>query len=328
MGFSLKMENHQTFDPLNTPTPLETNSGFSMTDVSNQPEMLENMIPSGITLKLNTPIGYQGSKPLFSVNLNGLILINAMIPLTTGSLSSLYFNTFPVWFEPGFYTSSVGSISYSPVSHPVHSAMLSHRIMRGNVSIGMRITSNTTQSGNIVATRRTAMLRNWKHGAETYNGNEYLNVRPHLEDFTAETFSFTDVSLIRTLLIKSASTNPLPMDLHHFAFLLARNTPTSGVESLKGEGFRQQYLEDIISFGVLTDLPTADVNSLSFYFLFDYSTVTFEFPLLLTLSLPTSDLMVVDVTGTYYSGVPILRSKEKTLEKESLVKSFQKLQIK
>lgn len=305
------MNSHQSFNPENTTTTITPNTGLHVSDVSNQPELTNNFIPTGITVTLNLPIVYQASKPFLNINLNGLQIIGNT-QAAVSSYENNIRNFIPVTFEPTWFATGAGTITLAETGHPVYSMMRSHRIMDGNVQVAIRMSSNTSQSGNLFLTRRTGLMRNWKIPGDVYNGNQWVNADSNIEDFGTETFALSDLSLNRTISIKTSNTRPEKMDIHKLINDIALATGSStGPTSVKSSAFREQYTEDIISLGILTNLPTSDVNQLTMYFFMDYSQVTFEFPLLMQVYTPPSFVTTpyIDLTA-YYSGVPLGRALE------------------
>lgn len=297
------MQNHQTFDLGNNPTPIEINSGLQVKSVSNQDELLKSFVPLGITVIINTPVLFQGTKAVLNLNLNGILAPENATPIMM--------NLFPVTFDPGWFTTGAGEILWEFVNHPIFTAQRSYRIMDGHVDYALRVTSNTTQPGNLIFTRRTALKRDFKLSTQvgTYNGNNYLNCSRNALDFSSETFSLSDLSLNRTILLKTEHTRSNKFDLNYFYFML-RNTALPPVTTLvTGEHFKQQFLEDVITMSIATDLPSTEVNQVSFMILADYSNVSFEMPLLCSPGLPVGQ-GVTNVTDILYNGTPITFSDE------------------
>lgn len=129
---------------------IEINSIPEIKSVSE--EDFRKYVPTGITLTINTPFVKTSRDALFGINIDGFIPQYNM----QSYLQTLK-NHFPVQVFP--HALPFCSVTQEMCGMPAMVNYLSHRFVSGNVGIGLRITSNTSQPGNMLVSQATGCVR-------------------------------------------------------------------------------------------------------------------------------------------------------------------------
>lgn len=253
-----------------------------------------NYVPSGISVEINLPIVYTGSEFIFALNLDGFIPNCSYYPAAVKT--RLQKNLFPIQTPPGVAESGLIVVKWTESTIPAITSYLSNRMLTGSIGTGIRLTSNTTQPGQIVVSHFAGVQRkyDWKATTALYSGLEFYNTSIRTSTTTPKTFTYGDVSMQRHISIMSPITKA--HDEYDLAFkksvLIQSTTPTDEMI------FSEQFAEDWLVFGIANNLPATETNQLQLDFLFDYSNVVFTMPLLLQISIGTN--AYTNITGKYY----------------------------
>jgi len=276
---------------------------------STDTELSKEFVPTGITLILNLPIVYRSNNYMFGVNLDGYIPTGSL--LTEDVIPGLNKNMFPVQLYPNLYSGGVAKIEYTACTIPAMTSYFSNRYVSGNIGVGIRVSSNTSQTGNFIVTHAAGMMRKYHTTDDRYNGLEFTNSVPYMNAHTQKTFALADLSLQRNWAMKGNTTR------QHRVLDLAQKQnelwlQTTLPRELK-DPFIEQMAEDWLLFGIISDLPTGETNQLTLSFYFDYSQVQFSTPMLNMIALGSNE--VFDYTQRYYVLPPDKKDrKEKDYE--------------
>jgi hypothetical protein len=253
-------------------------------EVSSSPEInilnssdFRKFVPTGISVRINTPLEKVASNALFGINIDGFIPPFNLSPNCFGKVMK---NLFPVKVVTGI-TSVQVNWQMSGIPEIVN--YLSNRVVAGNVGIGIRCTSNTSQPGNLLVAQASGMARKFYHSTTVDQGLSFLNGSTSALDYSYDSFELVDLSLNRNFSITPIRRDPLiKMDLaEKLNFINNFNTaPTLAPEANILEVFQNQFLEDWILVDILNTLPTTNTNEIYLDLFFDYSRVQFYTPLL------------------------------------------------
>jgi len=276
--FIINMSSTQSDPQVISPTlslkGVETESTADVIQISESD--FHNYVPTGLYIVIDTPLVKNSRDAIFGINIDGFI--PTYIYRQT-EYSDIYKNLMPLQVFP--QALSFAKVFQEQLNLPIASLYASHRFIQGNVGIGIRCTSNTSQSGNLMVSQLSLGMRDYYPSGDRYNGLRFLNASNKTTDFTSASFQTVDLSLNRQLSLTPIRRNPNRItDLAHkihniqFGFLL---TPELLREQLC---FNNQFCEDWLIFCPASDWPDQNANQIRFDFYFDYSNVTFLAPLL------------------------------------------------
>lgn len=229
--------------------------------------------PTGIKIKINLPLVRNSKDPLFGINIDGFIPQYNF----KNSWNLIHSNLFPVQYIDGATTVE---ISQDQFCLPIQSYYASHRMIEGNVGVGLRITSNTTQPGNMIITQASGLLRDYYCSNETYSGLRFSNSTLYPLDYAVGNFMLADLSLNRNISIRSVRKDPnktldLAKKIDEISKLVINDTTTNALTEI----LATQFQEDWLLFAPLSDLPDNTANQLTIEVFFDYSQIQFFVPL-------------------------------------------------
>lgn len=273
-------------------------------DVSSCPEInvltaqdFKRFVPTGISVQIPLPIAKTGGNALFGVNIDGFI---PPFNLAPNAFLQLWKNLYPVRLvnpNSGIIVTQVST------TIPEITNYLSNRVIAGNVGLGVRITSNTSQSGNLLVAQASGVIRQWYSKQQPDRGLYFLNGSVSAQDYSYDAFDLVDLSLNRNFSVTPIRRDPLiKTDLAQK--LLTTNLyeldPVTPQSFANIDVRQSQFLEDWLLFDILTSLPDSTTNELHMSFFFDYSTVQFYTPLLPMIpTAPISNAQrIVNVTAT------------------------------
>lgn len=289
-----------------------------------------NYVPTGIVIKLDLPIIYDNpSNAVLAFNTDGFIPQKNMFKNEEDYLRILK-NMFPVQLvNKSTAAPSPFRISYTENTLPILTKYISHRLVRGQVGIGIRLSSNTTQTGNIKLTAASRIERKYDFNAPAlgYAGLETISGPITNIQYQTKSFSVADLSLQRQWNIISSRTSPMTYtDLAFKLYSLGRAEADSGLPVNARPAFQQQFQEDWVLLSIDTDIPSAETNQLTFEVFFDYSQIEFEQPMLNKVVFGSGTLLnISDIYGSEADPTKILKSfKDSKSEKQ---KQNEKLQI-
>lgn len=265
--------------PISTPT-----LAIKGPDVSTVPEVavlsdkdFRNFIDTGIYVVIDTPVVKTSRQSLFAVNLEGYIP-----PYNTNDnvTSRAYKNHFPVQsFESGF-----PFIHIFQEQIQLHPMMLysSHRKIKGSINVGMRISSNTAQSGNLTISQASGVKRKFYNTLDQYRGLKFVNTSEYGTDFAVSNFALADLSLNRNVAITTTKREQvqyldLPQKLKVFTIDPLDYITKSGIMSASVR--MSQFTEDWLIFSLVSNLPNQNADQVTIRFFFDFSQIEFECPI-------------------------------------------------
>lgn len=269
-------------------------------------ELTTNYVPSGYTITMDLPLVKVSDRALIAINPTGFIpshntWMNAMSLVSPALLPTqrMTMQLQPVQLVDQGIGSSLWSairISQHVKTLPVLTKFLSFRKISGSVGIGIRISTNTGQTGNLIFTQAAGVIRNWDNIATvptdspltwTYQGLQAKNTGLNVSNYDPKSFMLLDLSLQRHLSIKTPITrNHKFWDLPNMLWRL-HNGMTADIL----EPFQHQYAEDWVLMGIVNDLPASTTNQIQMEIYYDYSEVSFEMPMLLTPQIGTGQII-------------------------------------
>lgn len=284
-------------------------------DLTSTPEIDEineldfrRFIYTGISATIDLPLVKNSRNALFGVNIDGFIPPWNSNDVAWGLMLKNYY---PV--QPFSNSIEICKIRQEMGMIPEQAMYLSHRVIGGNVGIGVRLSSNTGQSGNVIIAQASGVLKYPYTNNTQYTGMQFLNMSSSPIDYTYSSFMLGDVSLNRNISITPIRRDPtIQTDLAKKLYHL--RTPTFATQEIHNV-FNSQYQEDWLLFGILSNMANNNSNQLTFSFFFDYSQVQFYYPLLPTISTaPTNfEQQILEVTFTLTSNNMITHANSKFL---------------
>jgi len=233
----------------------------------------KNYVPTGIYVEIDTPLARNSRDSIFGINISGFIP-SYTIPNTTAvpAYSQIMKNLFPVQIFNA--AMSYARVYQDQITIPIQSMIASHRFLAGNVGVGLRITSNTSQSGNFMVTQGSALVRNFYGVPDIYQGLGFLNASGKGQDFAPQSFQLVDLSLNRQLSITPLRRDPnIAEDLAFKLDIISRMQATSTQGSEFYNLFASQFTEDWLIFTPTSDFPDQNANRIRIDIFFDYSNV-------------------------------------------------------
>lgn len=182
-------------------------------------DMLSKFVPTGISVKVDLPIIKDEDTYLFAINVDGWIPFHSLMKSRNPTYwANCMKNFFPVQLNHEIATSESQfvKIFYEHTSQPAQLPYWTNRCMTGNVGIALRMSSNTSQTGNLIISHKSALLRRYRKLAfdEKYYGLDFQNDDVGISSTFSKTFSLVDISLQRHISIATTSTKSVPfMDI-------------------------------------------------------------------------------------------------------------------
>lgn len=249
-------------------------------EIESQPEVrfiseadFQGFTFTGISIEIPTPLVKTSSTGLFGINVDGFIPNFVINPR-----NSLWRNLFPVQPTETAINISGMEIYHEQIALPVMTNFVSHRYVEGDVGIAVRITSNTTQSGNLLIAQASGITRNFYAPNQNYTGLQFLNASSNPSDYAPNGFCVVDLSLNRHLAITPVRRcNTRVMDL---AKKIQYITTIPNIKTPALYPFMNQFLEDWLLFGIQTTIPHDQANIVNLAFYFDWSRIKFYTPML------------------------------------------------
>uniref|UniRef100_A0AAU8JNL0 Structural protein 3 n=1 Tax=Chipolycivirus sp. TaxID=2809300 RepID=A0AAU8JNL0_9VIRU len=288
--------------------PQETNptTTIKSTDKS-LPSVLTNIdeqsfkkfIPSGIKVRVNVPVLRTTNRAIFAINIDGFI---PQFNLGDISINTIFRNLFPVQvFENAI---DYVTIFQEQLNIPIQTHYICHRLFSGSVNVGIRVTSNTTQTGTFMITQASTCIRNYYRNATPYRGLKFLNTSEEGTDYAVDSFVLGDLSINRNWGISTIGKPNLPKtDLAQKLWYLysKQSSLVSDSNLLIDSPFLEQFTEDWLFFTPITNIPNQNGGQIDFEIFFDYSNITFYMPMLPYLALPNlnSDQQILNFSQTF-----------------------------
>lgn len=261
----------------------------------------KKFVPSGWKVIVDLPLVRNTNRAIFAINIDGF--------QPYWNLSDTFYPTALVNLAPVQAFSH--SLDYVHILHeqvtlPIMTMYYSHRAFAGNVKVGLRVQSNTTQSGSFMVTQANTVMRNFYKNNETYTGLKFLNSSNQGTDYAMNSFFLGDLSINRNWSISPMSQSTLSRtDLAFKLSKLDQIAQTSSIpQDLKTlNPFVSQFTEDWLLFTPLADLPNANSNQITFEIFFDYSDVQFYTPMLPLLASTNTNYnnQILNVSATIHN---------------------------
>jgi len=259
----------------------------------------KNFMPTGISVIIDTPLVKTTNNALFAINIDGFI---PDYVLSDRAWFNIHKNMFPVQNFPE--TLSYVKIIKEEFMNPSQMPYYSHRFIRGNVGVGLRVTSNTAQSGSIIVAQASGVQRRFYAPQEQYIGLQFLNSSDGVLDYSPESFMLADLSLNRNIAITPVRKDPLEkMDLvYKLQGVNSLVVPNPSVYQAQNN-FSSQFTEDWLLFGTLAGIPNSNNGQITISIFFDFSGVNFDMPLFPIIPVPPATFakQILLVTDTLVS---------------------------
>lgn len=259
-------------NPINTAAIKQSQvaSGLEVKEVS--PEDFQNFTYTGISIEIPTPIVKVSSEAMFGINIDGFIP-----NLNWKFFRAHHFrNFFPVQISSASYAvpNLVVNFEFSALPSMVHYLVSRH--VEGDIGIGLRITSNTAQSGNLLVSQASGITRYYYTEEEKYTGLRFLQDSMSPIDYAPNGFALIDLSLNRHFAITPCRRdNTLITDFGQ-KLIKVPQTP----HDLSYFPVANQFLEDWLIFSPQTSIPHPDPSSINIAVYFDWTRVKFKTPML------------------------------------------------
>lgn len=262
--------------PTNVIRPVDTSPQQIIKPISEAD--FKRFVPSGWKVEMDLPLKKTTNQAIFGINIDGYMpywnLSDSFYPTALRNLA-------PVQICRG--AMEFVRVYHEQVTVPAMTYYMSHRAFAGNVKIGIRIQSNTTQSGSFIVSQASTVARNYYKDSATYEGLAFMNSSTETIDYAVNSFVIGDLSINRNWSITPMAQPTLPVvDL---SYKLARlnelcKKASPSVNYLKDmEVFAHQFTEDWLLFAPQADLPNQNSNQLVMEIFFDYSNIQFYTPL-------------------------------------------------
>jgi hypothetical protein len=258
----------------------------------------KKFVPSGWKVIVDLPLKRVNNRAIFAIDISGFQpywnLNDSFYPTALKNLAPVQA------FESAL---DYVHIQHEQVTLPIISMYHSHRAYSGNVKVGLRVQSNTTQSGSFMVTQINTAARNYYRNTEVFKGLRFLNASAEGTDYAMSSFFLGDLSINRNWSITPMSQNILPeIDLAHKLSLLEQYMKVGQLpqDLTTLNPFVTQFTEDWLAFMPLSDLPNNNSNQITFEIFFDYSDIQFYTPMLpfLASTNTDSDKQILNVSAT------------------------------
>jgi len=275
----------QPVSPVGNPTlALKQNDPSSIPDVSVITEAdLHKYVYTGYKVVINTPVTKNSLGPLFTINLDGFIPSYSIFTDWGSAIKNLT----PV--QPTTDSKSFVKVFQEQIMLPIQHLYYSNRFTMGKVNVGLRISSNTSQSGNFFIAQGTSMVRKYYDNTTKWDGVDFINTSAEVTDFSTNNFALLDASLNRQFSIKPTRRNPTKAQDMLKKIVEVKNCSYGTLaQNLTSNVIASQFAEDHLLVGILGNLPDQNANQITISIFFDYSDVSFAVPVMPIIPAPPS----------------------------------------
>jgi len=271
----------------------------SIPEVSNlTADDMKRYVFTGISAIIDTPLVKNSRNALLAVNIDGFIPVYNFLDPYWGRIM---YNMFPV--QAFSRTLSTVSIRQEQIALPSLFNYCSHRFIGGNVGIGIRVSSNTAQTGNLMISQASGVARNYYSVGSTYQGLRFSNASENQSDYGVQSFVLGDISLNRNISITPIRRDPtIKTDLAQKIIQMTEVPVALAIEDIhKRNTVASQFLEDWILIGILTNLPNSAASQITLSFFFDFSNVQFYTPMLPIIPFATNNFgkQFLNITASF-----------------------------
>lgn len=252
-------------------------------DISSNPDIqiinemdFKKYVYTGYKVVIKTPLVKDSERALFTINLDGFI---PSWNFSSGTWGMVQKNLAAV--QPLTLSGDAVRVYQEQLMLPVQHLYYSNRFTSGKVNVGIRVTSNTSQSGNFFIAQGTSMVRRYATVSELYSGVRFANASSRITDYSVNNFALVDASLNRQFSVKTTRRNPTKVQ-----DMMKKIVETSSLnygsipDILRANVIASQFAEDHLLIGLLGDLPNQNANEITLSIFFDYSEVNFHVPVL------------------------------------------------
>lgn len=259
----------------------------------------KRFVPSGIKVRVNVPIQRATNQSIFAINIDGFI---PQFNLSDTFINTAYRNFFPVQvFENAI---DYVQVFQEQLNVPIQTNYITHRLFAGHVDVGIRVTSNTSQTGTFMVTQASTCIRNYYRNSTNYRGLKFLNTSEEGTDYAVDSFILGDLSINRNWGITTTGKPNLPKtDLaQKLWYWSQRQSATANDANLLIDmPYKEQFTEDWLFFTPITNIPNQNGGQIDFEIFFDYSKVQFFIPMLPFLALPNlnTENQIWNISATF-----------------------------
>lgn len=265
------------------------------------------LVPTGYTVEINTPLMKTSRNALFGINLDGFVPQDRIIDPMCGQVHR---NLSPV--QPFPDSIDFVKIIKEEVTYPIHMEQLSHRFVQGNVGVVMRVSSNTSQSGNIMISQASGVARKLYSADESYEGLQFMNASDAVSDYATGSFLLADLSLNRNISVATLRKDPVKLLDMSKKMVDFCTTPTLTTQPawMNWNAVSNQFLEDWLIVNSIANLPDQNANQITIEILFDYSNVTYLTPMIPIVPVPptTRSRQLLDYSATFVGKPNVLKA--------------------
>lgn len=241
-------------------------------------EDFKRFIPTGIRAEISVPLIKSSNQAILGCNIDGFL---PCWNYADDNYKNLIRSLFPV--QPTPNALNFVNVYWDQIDMPIQSFYRCHRAFSGNVNVGLRVSSNTNQTGNIAISQVTAGTRQYYYGNETWRGLSFWNSSTAGLAYAQSSFTLADMSLIRNISITPKRRNNMPYQdqAHKMDYIYKQQLAMTAPQyKLIENNFVNQHTEDWLLFTPLSTFPPSEGGIISIEFFFDYSMVQFHAPLL------------------------------------------------
>jgi len=248
----------------------------------------KRFIFSGYVVHIPVPTAKTTSHAWFAINLEGFIPA-----WNSRKYYQWLMNHSPVQITGDGKNISDLKITKEMIAPPIIHSYLSNRFMSGQVGVGIRITSQTSQAGTFEVTQTVASVRKFVKSGERYEGLRFLNASTNGNDYMVNGFALIDLSLNRQFSITG-----LKRSLNKMIDFPFKWKHTVGDTTSEEDFVAQMFPEDWFLLTPRTSLENNVPNTVHFSIYFDYSQCQFYQPLIPIIPLnPISlSMQILDVS--------------------------------
>jgi hypothetical protein len=261
-------------------------------------------VPSGYKVIINTPLLRNNREAIFGINLDGFVMpyrIHEDLPTGNFAWSSINRNMSSVQAFPN--ASAFVSILQEQIMMPHMTDYFGYRYVTGSVGVGLRITSNTSQSGTMLITHAPMVRRAYYANSTAYTGLRFAQSSYNQTDYAQSNFALVDLSLNRQVGITANRIDPMrTTDMAHKMMGMINIQPiTNQATAQAATVFSNQFLEDWLLIGPFTNLPDQNANQLTIDIFYDFSKLQYHVPIYPFINSPPNrpDRTIIDFTKTF-----------------------------
>lgn len=269
---------------------------------------MKRFVYTGWSASIRTPLVKNSNNAILAIRCDGYMPPYIMGNTTQWEALTNFAPIQPIFGGPN---ANIG-INSEVCPLPQFAEILSNRFMAGSVGIGLRITSNTSQQGNLLITQATGVARKFYSSnlafPDPYLGYAIVNGSNSPIDYSSSGFMVADLSLNRTVnIVATRRDNTKATDLVVRTAGM-RDNSILAFSSAKMNVFLTQFVEDVLLIAPLSDLPGPDTIHIALFY--DFSRVQFYEPMypMLPIFWTTRTQTLLDYMASFYGKPYVARS--------------------